>query len=232
MVEVGPGLGALTAALLQRGATVQAVELDPARIAHLNQRFAAEIAAGRLILSAGDARQWRPHLTEGWRAVANPPFALTSELVRRWLLADPPPFALDLVLQRDAALKLTGSDTEQTRSSALLRSVGTPTVALTLPRNATLPPAHVDLCWWSYRRTLAVPPADLAATDALLAHAFAGPHSLRAALRGLATGEQLRRHAREFAYDPDGPARAVPAMAWAPLALLLKHCGKLRLPAR
>ena len=43
VLEVGPGLGALTAAILESGASVTAVERDPARVAHLQARFATAI---------------------------------------------------------------------------------------------------------------------------------------------------------------------------------------------
>ncbi|MFA7303256.1 MAG: rRNA adenine N-6-methyltransferase family protein, partial [Methanoregula sp.] len=55
VLEVGPGNGALTRALLDRGAIVHAVELDHALCEDLNDRFASEIAAGRLTVQQGDA---------------------------------------------------------------------------------------------------------------------------------------------------------------------------------
>ncbi|MDR1934194.1 MAG: 16S rRNA (adenine(1518)-N(6)/adenine(1519)-N(6))-dimethyltransferase RsmA, partial [Candidatus Accumulibacter sp.] len=51
VVEIGPGLGALTAPLLQRLAHLHAVEIDRDLVARLRQRFPAD----RLSLHAGDA---------------------------------------------------------------------------------------------------------------------------------------------------------------------------------
>ncbi len=108
VVEVGAGLGALTAGMLAAGATVHGIERDPQRLAHLTTRFAEAIAAGRLFLHGGDALRWRARLPAGWRVVANPPFNLTAPLVHRWLIEEAePPIAIDLVLQREAAQKLT-----------------------------------------------------------------------------------------------------------------------------
>ncbi|KAG0194345.1 hypothetical protein DFQ28_000591 [Apophysomyces sp. BC1034] len=50
LVEIGPGLGALTMPLLERVDTLHAVELDRDLIARLQQRFGS-----RLVLHAGDA---------------------------------------------------------------------------------------------------------------------------------------------------------------------------------
>lgn len=232
VVEIGPGTGAITAALLAAGATVQAVERDPARSGGLRQRFAQEIAAGRLLLDEGDALTWRPRLPAGWRAVANPPFNLTAALLRMWLIdAREPPTALDLVLQREAADKFGGSldvPGAHTRTSALVALAGVPRISGNLRRDDVVPPSRVDLCTWSFRRHPdAPPPAALALADRLLAIAFAGPRTVAEALRGVASTVQLRRQGAEHGWNPADHPRAVPPAAWLPLAELLKLCGKL-----
>ena len=56
--EIGPGLGAMTAGLLERGARVTAFEIDPAFAAILKDFFAGE--AGKFRLVEGDAlKTWR-----------------------------------------------------------------------------------------------------------------------------------------------------------------------------
>lgn len=47
VVEIGPGRGILTAALLRRGAHVIGVELDERLAAYLEERFAASVASGK-----------------------------------------------------------------------------------------------------------------------------------------------------------------------------------------
>jgi 16S rRNA A1518/A1519 N6-dimethyltransferase RsmA/KsgA/DIM1 with predicted DNA glycosylase/AP lyase activity len=229
VLEVGAGTGELTAALLARGATVQAVELDPARVERLRTRFAAELADRRLVLHAADMRGFAPRLAPGWRVVANPPFNLTASLVRGWLLErNDPAVALDLVLQREAGEKLTGAPAAHNRSSALAALAGTPRFALRLQRDQVSPPSRVDLCVWSWRRHPDAPAGDeLERVDRLLAIAFAGPRTMAEALRGVATGIQIRRQAAEHGWDPAAHPRAVPPRAWLPFAALLAMCGKL-----
>lgn len=55
VLEVGPGRGALTEALLQRGARVVAVEIDPVLVERLSERFLREIGEKRLVVVHGNA---------------------------------------------------------------------------------------------------------------------------------------------------------------------------------
>lgn len=228
VVEVGPGGGALTAALLAAGAEVLAIEVDGRRVAALRERFAGEIRGGRLHLVEGDALAQRAPTT-AWRAIANPPFNRTAALLKHWLLGGGQhPYALDLVLQLETARKLCGSDGAHTRSSALLRLVGKPWVSLKLGRDQVQPPSRVDLAVWSLRAVPSCPPPDeLARIDRLLDTAFAGPHTVTEALRGLATGVQLRRQATDHGWDPAAHPRTLKPSSWRHLATLLASCGRL-----
>jgi 16S rRNA A1518/A1519 N6-dimethyltransferase RsmA/KsgA/DIM1 with predicted DNA glycosylase/AP lyase activity len=229
VLEVGPGLGALTGALLAGGRQVVAVERDPRRVAHLQERFADHLARGALTLLTGDALRLTPALRAPWEVLANPPFNLTAALVRRWLVeVQPPPVAVHLVLQREAAHKLTGGDGAQTRSSIIARLTGTPHVVRHLPRDAVKPASRVDLAVWRHRRDPEAPsPAELVAIDRLLDVAFAGPRSMGEALRGLATGVQIRRQASEQGWHADDHPRTLAPEAWRSLARLLVQCGRL-----
>lgn len=229
VLEVGAGTGELTAALLSAGALVQAVELDGARVAGLRARFAAELADGRLTLHAADIRRFVMRTAPGWRVVANPPFNLTASLVRGWLLDHAePPAALDLVLQREAGEKLAGAADAHNRSSVLAALAGAPRFAMRLARDEVIPPSRVDLCLWSWRRRADAPAAaELERVDRLLAIAFAGPRTVAEALRGVATGIQVRRQAAEHGWDPAGHPRLVQPEAWRSFAALLAMCGKI-----
>jgi len=227
VLEVGPGLGALTGPLLAAGARVVAVEIDPQRSQHLRERFATAVASGHLELLTGDALKIRTALPARWRVVCNPPFHHTAALVRRWLLEmKHAPWSIDLVCQREVVVKFLGKDGEHTRSSALLSCAGKARMALGLPRDAVTPPSRVDLAVWAFRHQPRED-VDLVLLDRLLERAFAGPHSVKDALKGLATGEMVKRHSRDFGYDPLGPSRLVPPEAWPALANLLRRCNKL-----
>ena len=112
VLEVGPGPGGLTRALLANGATrVIAVERDERCLPAL-----AEIAAhypGRLGIMSGDALQtdWEALAPSGpVKVAANLPYNIGTELLVRWLTREPwPPFfrSLTLMFQREVAERIT-----------------------------------------------------------------------------------------------------------------------------
>jgi 16S rRNA (adenine1518-N6/adenine1519-N6)-dimethyltransferase len=83
VLEVGPGKGALTRALLDRGAEVVAVELDRSLCAGISAAFHREIAAGQLHLIEGDAV--RVPLPPFELVVSNLPYSISSPLTFRLL---------------------------------------------------------------------------------------------------------------------------------------------------
>jgi len=114
VLEIGPGPGGLTRALLAEGAKrVIAVERDERAIAALH-----EIAAhypDRLTVIAGDALEVDPRalLTEGpARVVANLPYNIATPLLIGWLAAEPwPPWydRLVLMFQREVAERIAAA---------------------------------------------------------------------------------------------------------------------------
>jgi 16S rRNA (adenine1518-N6/adenine1519-N6)-dimethyltransferase len=114
VVEIGPGPGGLTRALIAEGARrVIAIERDSRAIAALD-----EIAAhypGRLTVVAGDALEIdvTPHL-DGTRTriIANLPYNIATALLVRWLAVAPwPPWydALVLMFQREVAERIVAA---------------------------------------------------------------------------------------------------------------------------
>jgi 16S rRNA (adenine1518-N6/adenine1519-N6)-dimethyltransferase len=111
VVEIGPGPGGLTRALLALGARrVIAIERDARAIGAL-----AEIAAhypGRLEVVSGDALRIDPQEylgPERARVVANLPYNIATALLVGWLTAEPwPPWydALLLMFQREVAMRI------------------------------------------------------------------------------------------------------------------------------
>jgi 16S rRNA (adenine1518-N6/adenine1519-N6)-dimethyltransferase len=110
VVEIGPGPGGLTRALLAEGAKrVIAIERDDRAIAAL-----VEIAArypGQLEIVPGDALEFgaRAHLAgERARVIANLPYNIATALLIGWLTEPWPPWydALVLMFQREVAERI------------------------------------------------------------------------------------------------------------------------------
>ncbi len=83
VLEVGPGNGVLTRALLDRGAIVRAVELDGSLCERLDDLFSEEIAQGRLSVQQGDAT--RCELPPFEMVVSNLPYSVSSKITFRLL---------------------------------------------------------------------------------------------------------------------------------------------------
>ena len=117
VIEVGPGPGGLTRALLAEGAKrVIAIERDDRALPAL-----AEIAAaypGRLSVVAADALEIDYEaLADGpTRIVANLPYNIATPLLTGWLTTDPwPPFfdSLTLMFQREVAERIVARPSDE-----------------------------------------------------------------------------------------------------------------------
>lgn len=108
VVEVGPGLGTLTSALLEAGAEVWAVEKDPTLAAHLRATLGRQYpgrfrlleadAVGHPIADYGADGTGRPD----FKVVANLPYAISSPWMDA-VLGGPLPQRMVLMLQQEAA---------------------------------------------------------------------------------------------------------------------------------
>ncbi|MDD1666554.1 MAG: methyltransferase domain-containing protein, partial [Methanomicrobiales archaeon] len=83
VLEVGPGKGILTRGLLDRGAGVVAVEIDPVLVEELKGTFAPEIADGSLQLIEGNAA--KVGLPPFELVVSNLPYSISSPITFRLL---------------------------------------------------------------------------------------------------------------------------------------------------
>ena len=147
VVEIGPGTGALTRCLLKHGVVVIAVETDPRAIAVLEETFAEEIMAQKLVISAQDARTL--DLTtlgitdHGYKVVANIPYYLSGYLFRSFLESDRQPTDLVFLVQKEVAERIT-RDPKSSLLSLSVAAFGTPTYICTVKRGHFTPPPQVD----------------------------------------------------------------------------------------
>jgi 16S rRNA (adenine1518-N6/adenine1519-N6)-dimethyltransferase len=151
VIEIGPGPGGLTRALLAQGARhVIAVERDPRAIGALD-----EIAArypGRLTIIEADALTLDPRalsLPAGpVRVVANLPYNIATALLVGWLSAEPwPPWydALVLMFQREVAERIiAAAGTKSYGRLAVLAQWRTePRILFNIAPSAFVPPPKV-----------------------------------------------------------------------------------------
>jgi 16S rRNA (adenine1518-N6/adenine1519-N6)-dimethyltransferase len=146
VLEIGPGLGILTGALLESGADVTAVELDRSLVAYLHDRFADSIAAGRLRLIEGDAldQQLPDLVAPPYRVVANLPYHITSPILHRLLERSPRPERLVLMVQAEVAERIAAAPGRMSYLSVFVQYHASVRVAQHVPPAAFEPAPKVS----------------------------------------------------------------------------------------
>lgn len=147
ILEIGPGKGALTAALLEQAARVIAVEKDDELIPFLKDVFAAEIEEGRLVLIHGDIMETNIDalgLPQEYKLVANIPYYITGALIRMFLEATHQPSRMVLMLQKEVARRIVASDGKESLLSLSVKAYGIPKYIETVKAMFFSPRPNVD----------------------------------------------------------------------------------------
>lgn len=147
VIEIGPGTGALTRALLQRGATVYAIETDERAVTVLKEAFAAEITAGQLRLIYDDVRIFDfgtlPIAKKPYKIVANIPYYLSGFLLRHCLELPEPPTTIVFLMQKEVVERIA-RDKKSSLLSLSVRVYGEPKYFKTVSRGHFKPAPNVD----------------------------------------------------------------------------------------
>jgi len=109
VLEIGPGLGALTGGLCTTGATVVAVEIDRYLIPALTDQVGQHQLAGRLTIINADVRDldWPAVLgPHRWTVVANLPYNIATPLILDLLAQQPQLDRWVVMVQREAGERL------------------------------------------------------------------------------------------------------------------------------
>lgn len=144
VLEIGPGTGMLTRALLNGGVRVVAVEADASLIPALEETFAAELTEGQLTLISADIRSFdTSRLPADYHIVANIPYYITGELLRRFLSDSHKPRSMTFLVQKEVAERIV-RDPKGSLLAMAVKAYGTPIYRFTVPRGAFRPAPNVD----------------------------------------------------------------------------------------
>lgn len=152
VLEIGPGPGGLTRALLEAGAEVIAIERDARCISALEEVAAAY--PGMLRLIEDDALRVDDRTLSRGRCVkivANLPYNISTELLIKWLRANhvsAPALwsAMALMFQKEVADRILAAPGSKTfgRLSVIAQAASSPSRGFDLPARAFTPPPKVD----------------------------------------------------------------------------------------
>jgi 16S rRNA (adenine1518-N6/adenine1519-N6)-dimethyltransferase len=225
VVEIGPGPGGLTRALLFEGAPrVVAIEKDARCLPALDA--IAALYPGRLDVIAADAMELdyaALKLPSPARIVANLPYSVATPLLVSWLKSDswPPWFdRMVLMFQREVAERIVASPggKDYGRLAVISQWRTSPRILFTLPAQAFTPRPKVDSALVEFvPKAKPQPSCDVGSLERVTAAAFGQRRKmLRGALRRLVPDSETLLEA--IGIDPKARAEELPVAAFCRLA--------------
>jgi 16S rRNA (adenine1518-N6/adenine1519-N6)-dimethyltransferase len=224
VLEIGPGIGSLTLALLVAGAQVLAVELDP----RLAQVLEAVLGRARVHadVQVADAlsTDWSDRLgTRGpWSCVSNLPYNVAVPVVIRLLEAAPAVERFLVMVQREVGERLAAEpgDKQYGAVSVKVAYYGEATVVGVVPPTVFVPPPKVDSVLVRIRRRQS-PPVSIPSETAFFELVRAGfAHRRKMLRRALAPvlGDRAEAVLSGAGVEPTARAEVLGLEQWAAVA--------------
>ena len=201
VIEIGPGNGILTRELAERSGRLVAVELDERLFDGLQTEFGE---SSHVQLALGDFLDF-PLPATPYKVFANVPYSRTAAIIRRLTEASVPPQDAYCIVQREAAERFAASPyAHETLVSLSLKPWWHIEITHRLRRTDFDPPPSVEsVMLWMARRTRPL----IDAPQGRLYRRFVsdcfgrGGGTARQCLRGVFTGRQISRLARDLRFD-------------------------------
>ena len=148
VIEVGPGPGGLTRALLEAGAEVVAIEKDE-RFRPLLEELGQVAPGGAFTLILADALVAdEARLAEGRPAhvVSNLPYNVGTALLIKWLTGPWTPASMTLMFQKEVADRITAPTNGEAygRLAVIAQATSEARMVMEVPARAFTPPPKID----------------------------------------------------------------------------------------
>ncbi len=146
ILEIGPGNGILTAALLKTGAKIIAIEKDDRAIPIIQDKFAKEIENGQLTIIHNDILAINIASlgikANEYKIIANIPYYISGELLRKFLESDIQPSKIVIMLQKELAKRIV--DDKGSIIGMSIKAYSKPKYVISVPRKFFRPIPNVD----------------------------------------------------------------------------------------
>jgi 16S rRNA (adenine1518-N6/adenine1519-N6)-dimethyltransferase len=140
ILEIGPGKGFLTQALLETGAHVTALEKDRDLIPLLTETFKN---SSNFTLIEGDALTYEPE-KKGYKLVANIPYYITGAILERYLTHRNQPKTMVVLVQKEVAERVCAKDSKESILSLSVKAYGEPKLVYRVSKGSFHPIPSVD----------------------------------------------------------------------------------------
>ncbi len=147
VVEIGPGLGALTSVILEKNLKLIALEKDRGLSVFLRERFQEQISCGDFDLREGDALDLLPKLgIEPAVICGNLPYYISTPLLMECIRLPGAPARLFFLMQKEVGARLVSHCGNKTYGSlsVLIQSAYDVKLVRTLPGSVFYPPPEVE----------------------------------------------------------------------------------------
>lgn len=145
IVEIGPGMGVLTEALLRAGGRVTAIEKDDRLQSILRAKFAKEMTEQRFTLVHADILKADYSLFKApYKVVANIPYYITGAILRMFLEAPEKPSTMVLMVQKEVADRIIAHDGKESMLSISVKAYGKPVMIRKVGKGSFRPAPTVD----------------------------------------------------------------------------------------
>ena len=141
VLEIGPGLGALTSRLLARANSVTAVEFDT----DLARKLPGQFPGKKLTVVNQDILQFDLNqLPKNYKVVANVPYYITSKIVEKLMTAENKPSVAVLLVQKEVAERIAAEAGNMSILSVSVQIFAEAELDIEVPRQFFTPPPKVD----------------------------------------------------------------------------------------
>jgi 16S rRNA (adenine1518-N6/adenine1519-N6)-dimethyltransferase len=223
VLEIGPGLGSLTLALLESGARVVALEMDRHLAPVLEHVLSEADGDARVVFEDALHTDYRALLGDGsWRCVSNLPYNVATPVVMTLLEHAPMVETILVMVQREVGERLAASEGSRAYGavSVKLAYFATARVVGAVPPTVFVPKPKVESVLVELVRR-DTPSVDVPSRDELFALVQAGfahrRKMLRQSMRG-ALGEEAVDVLTRAGIDPEARAETLALDDWARLA--------------
>lgn len=143
VLEIGPGTGVLTEALVEAGAHVVAVEADRDLIEPLKERFgdAIELFHADALLVALDVPKV---VASPYKLVSNLPYNVGTEIIERFLRSPFPPSRFIVMVQKEVGDRMLAQPGEMSLLSVAIQLYAKPSRVIRVSPGSFVPPPKVD----------------------------------------------------------------------------------------
>ena len=141
VLEVGPGMGVLTAELCKTAGEVVALEFDKAMISIVKT---ACIKHSNLRVENVDVLKFDTSQLGVYKLVANLPYYITSAVLRLFLEADNKPEEMVILVQREVAERICAKPSRMSILAISVQFYGNPQIVEVVPRKSFFPAPKVD----------------------------------------------------------------------------------------